>query len=98
MNFSDGSICYGQWKNGELNGFGKQIISNLTYYGNWSDNKLHGFGWILEKNTNKKIFKGEFKDGQKSGFGLEKKSDSDITFFGLWKNNKKNGIGVEVKD
>ena len=81
-----------------LNGYGKKIIPELTYYGNWKDNKLHGIGWIALNHNMKTVYRGEFNEGVKSGFGMQYSESEDFLFLGMWSENLKDGIGIEIEN
>lgn len=57
---------------------------------------MHGIGWIVLNHNTKTIYRGNFKDGEKSGFGIEYDEFDDLIFLGMWEHNRKKGIGIEL--
>ena len=86
-------IYQGEVLNNIRTGYGKLWNKDFNYYGNFENNKFEGKG-ILEYNNNKffKKYTGEFKNGNKYGFGKETYINGEY-YLGYFKNNLKNGKG-----
>jgi hypothetical protein len=85
LEFSNGDIIIGKWKNGIL--YTGKIISkdNFEYNGSIKDYKKHGSGSIIYNNKTKHI--GYWINGMRSGKGLTILSNG-IKMIGMWKNDK----------
>lgn len=82
-------IYYGDFKNGQLVGFGSFINSaGVIYEGDWSNGKQFGIG--IEKCYDNCMFIGMYVDGFKQGIGTYSWSDGSI-YEGEWYHNKFNG-------
>ena len=70
--------------------------TGTKYYGNSnSDLKYHGSGTLYfapEQKANRYKYRGNFVNGQKEGFGIEERKNSNYS--GLWKNDLKHGHGI----
>ncbi|QNA87355.1 hypothetical protein G4G28_00725 [Massilia sp. Dwa41.01b] len=63
----DRSEFKGEWKNGQLNGWGEATYSlGGSYAGQWKDDKPHGRGIMTFAGSNRK-FDGQFEDGRPAG-------------------------------
>lgn len=66
----NGDRYEGNWKDGQLNGFGKCIkANNSVYEGEYLNGEKDGNGIITWANGNK--YEGGWKDGNKHGFGKD---------------------------
>ena len=78
--------------NGELEGRGVFFWSNgIKYIGYFSKNGLNGKGFIVDKN-NKLIFKGQFINNERNGYGTLRYGNGDL-YEGNFTNNKLEGNG-----
>lgn len=69
MEYTDGRIYEGEWKNGHWHGQGKAVFSNRdTYIGNYYQDQRHGKG--LYEWSDGRVYKGEFHMDQRQGKGL----------------------------
>ena len=94
QNLRNGDKYEGEFKNGQIDGFGKIIYPNGdNYKGEWKyDQKLNTFIWKYE---NKYI--GEFKNGIRHGIGKMFYNNGD-QYEGEWKNGKQSGNGTKYMD
>jgi len=102
--WKDSGYEKGTWKNGKLNGQGKQFFGNTsdftgdTYNGEFKDDKYDGKGTYNDKSIGS-TYVGDFKNGQANGIGIVT-FDSTSKFAnqyykGEWKDGKKEGYGTE---
>ena len=86
-------IYQGEVLNNMKKGYGKLWNNEYSYYGNFNNDKFDGKG-LLEYNNDKlfKKYDGEFKNGNKDGFGKEIYLNGEY-YLGYFKNNLKNGKG-----
>jgi len=65
----NGSIYEGDFIDGEKHGRGKYFdsINNIFYEGGWANGKMEGHGYMEFESD---IYEGEFKEDQKSGYGV----------------------------
>ena len=86
-------IYQGEVLNDMKKGYGKLWNNEYSYYGNFNNDKFDGKG-LLEYNNHKlfKKYDGEFKNGNKDGFGKEIYLNGEY-YLGYFKNNLKNGKG-----
>lgn len=91
-----GDIFKGEWKMDRLNGVGKITYSNgKEYLGSFVEGIKHGIGQLT---IGEKSYKGEFKDGKRTGYGVFNESDYEIRK-GRFENGEHNGFGeVELKN
>ena len=89
--FSNNKIYKGEFKNNQFEGYGEFIIDNNNIYiGYFFKDKKEGFGifvWNFEKNFDKKIYLGFWKDNKMNGYG--KIFHKNYFRFSLWKKGKK---------
>lgn len=93
----------GTWKNGRLNGQGKQFFGKTSdfagdiYNGEFKEDKYDDKGTYYDKSVGS-TYVGDFKNGQADGFGIVTfDSGSNFTnqyYKGEWKNGKKEGYGT----
>ena len=89
----DGSIYFGQFKNGKKNGKGKINWSDNSYYeGEFVNNYYEGYGvYILM--SKRKGYIGEWKEGKMNGFGVFFWADGR-SYKGYFESDKKHGFGI----
>ena len=85
MVWSDNTIYYGDWKDGERSGYGTIYYPPqkknggddfmLRYKGNWVNDKKSGYGTIVYKNSK---YTGHFSKNFMSGNGLKKYNNGDV--------------------
>jgi hypothetical protein len=91
----DGQRYAGEWRQGRKNGFGTLFFAKTDgskrrlHSGHFVDDSRSGNGTLEWQNGN--FYKGEFKDGNRHGLGLE--TDSDGKYQGQWANDVRNGYG-----
>jgi hypothetical protein len=93
---STGITYQGYYKNCLKHGYGSEINTKTgdVYIGLFHLGKYGGKGCLISKN--KEVYKGDFKNGKKHGFGVWKKAmnnGSKSKYKGYWSNNMKHGIG-----
>ncbi|MGA0805647.1 MAG: hypothetical protein ACO3PV_03915 [Pseudohongiellaceae bacterium] len=64
------------------------------YRGDFINGKFHGFG-KLELIEKKIVYKGNFRNGEKSGRGTEWDRDNNV-YIGQWSRNRRNGAGLQA--
>ncbi len=80
--FENGSIYFGQFKQGQLHGKGTmKYASGDVYTGNWVDNKRHGGGKFVRANGN--TYEGKFENNKLNGKGrlIYASNDRIVGFF-----------------
>lgn len=94
LSYTDNSIYIGEVISSKRNGIGKFVSSKLVYMGDFLEDNFDGFGHMeTSKNIN---YLGDFKNGNKSGIGIQFSSLDNYIYEGEWQNNQKNGIGKEI--
>jgi len=89
--WSNQDVYKGEWKNGNLNGFGEyHFAMGGVYKGNWKDGLMHGKGECCYKDNS--TYKGEWNLGKKEGYG-EFYSFNGECYVGNWKNGHPDGKG-----
>jgi hypothetical protein len=93
----------GNWKDGEMIGYGKQYFGSTsrfagdTYEGGFGEGGYSGYGSYHGKNEDF-THVGYWKKGKAEGYGVEKCGENSICpnrcYEGWWKNGKYNGYGV----
>jgi hypothetical protein len=91
----DGSKYVGEFMDGKRNGHGnfssqKTSSGIATYIGEFKDNRFHGQGTLIHAEYK---YSGEWKEGKKSGKGVEDQGNGE-QYVGKFKNNHKNGQGT----
>ncbi|MAW31385.1 MAG: hypothetical protein CMD15_05805 [Flavobacteriales bacterium] len=83
----EGDTYIGEWKDGNMHGYGVYTWSDGNIYkGEHRDNLSHGFGsmYYLRPGKNQgDVFHGEYKDGKKNGIGTYIWSDGkgDVSYY-----------------
>jgi len=68
VNYSNGDVYKGEFKNGEKHGVGKLICNNGDVYeGEFENGKKHGVGKLICNNGD--VYDGKFENGKKHGVG-----------------------------
>src|SRR5690349_13624036 len=91
----NGDRYEGEWKDGQLHGFGKAIKAKYVYEGDFQNGEKDGMGVITYDNTSK--YEGSFKDGNKHGYGKDFLGNGQ-TWEGEYFNGKKKEEIIIVKD
>ena len=66
-------------------------MNNYIFYGEWAEGKLEGIGWVVS--NNEFIYRGEFKNTERFGFGIEYNPKTKRHYYGEWEDGKKHGKG-----
>ena len=86
MDFKNGSIYIGQWKDGKMHGKGTIKWSNGSFYvGNWDYGKRSGFGIYSWKDGSR--YKGQWEENNMTGYGIFYHHDGRVTR-GYWREGK----------
>ena len=92
MNYENGDLYEGLWKDGLREGEGTLINNNGDkYYGIWENDSLKDK--IEIEYINGDIYKGNLKEGKKNGFGIYTYKLLNIVYEGYFENDFKNGKG-----
>ena len=92
LNFENGNSFSGNWKYGNINGFGHYAWDGIgTYKGNWLDGKKHGKGTMVWDDGSR--YEGNWALDEFSGDGTYYYNNGDI-YIGNWQNGKKHGKGI----
>jgi len=92
MNYADGRVYEGQWKNGKFHGQGTLTRPDgRRYEGQWKEGYENGQGKWTSNDGN--IYVGQWKDGKKNGFGTITLPDGR-KYSGQWKDGYWNGQGA----
>lgn len=95
--YEDGSIYEGWFLNGERGPFGRLIFKDgQVYIGEFFHNKPHGVGYYNDMHEIE--YKGEYKNGERTGFGVERNITGQCTYEGMFEHDKKEGFGVLLWD
>ena len=108
--YKDGLILYdGMYANGRKNGNGIQYYKNgsVKYIGEFANDNYEGKGILFFENYNdndcnnsiinkEKImyYQGDWKNGEKNGFGKEYYNNGILKYEGQFENNQYNGFGT----
>ncbi len=94
---ADGSKYIGDYLNDKRDGEGIEYYSNgdIFFKGLWKKGHKNGYGIEYFNSFPFKgdLYKGEFKDGKRSGKGTFIKANG-CKYVGNWSNNKRNGNGI----
>ncbi|GCB76933.1 hypothetical protein scyTo_0018400, partial [Scyliorhinus torazame] len=102
LQWPDGRMYTGDFRNGLEDGYGEYIIPNKTlkkndhYQGHWKEGKMHGHG--IYKYATGEVYEGCFQDNMRHGHGLLRSgkltSSCPSMFIGQWARDRKMGYGV----
>ncbi|XP_048389988.1 alsin isoform X5 [Stegostoma tigrinum] len=102
LQWPDGRMYTGDFRNGLEDGYGEYIIPNKAlkkndhYQGHWREGRMHGHG--IYKYATGEVYEGCFQDNMRHGHGLLRSgkltSSSPSMFIGQWAQDKKMGYGV----
>jgi hypothetical protein len=91
MEYTNGDIYEGSWKNDVRDGKGKIIFENKSSYdGTWSDDTMNGHGIFTYFNGD--VYDGIFEDGNRSGDGKMSYENGE-KYIGQWKDDVRYGKG-----
>jgi hypothetical protein len=91
MEYANGDVYEGQWKNNMRNGKGKiTFIDKSTYDGIWTKDQITGKGIYTYFNGD--VYEGTLEKGIRSGFGKNTFRNGDV-YEGYWKKNRREGQG-----
>lgn len=91
MEYDNGRVYEGEWKEDLRNGSGYELYANgNNYLGEFKSGKADGRG--VYNWANGEFYNGDWVQGQKHGYGEWKSSDSE-TYIGYWKEGKASGQG-----
>ncbi len=91
MEYANGDVYEGQWKNNLRNGKGKiTFVNKSTYDGTWSKDQITGKGVYTYFNGD--VYEGTFDKGVRTGFGKMTYGNGDV-YEGHWKKNRREGEG-----
>ncbi|XP_078085206.1 alsin isoform X2 [Mustelus asterias] len=102
LQWPDGRMYTGDFRNGLEDGYGEYIIPNKAmkkndhYQGHWKEGKMHGHA--IYKYATGEVYEGGFQDNMRHGHGLLRSgkltSSCPSMFIGQWAQDKKMGYGV----
>ena len=81
-------IYEGQFVDGQLSGYGRQIWEDGYYIGDWKDGERHGLGTLV---IHDRTYVGAWKDSMMHGEGKVTKADGKV-FTGNFEKDKLNGV------
>ena len=91
LEYSNGDVYEGAWKNDLREGKGKMTFANKSSYeGFWFDDEIDGEGTYNYFNGD--VYEGRFKRGKKYGDGKMSYENGD-KYVGEWKDDKRHGKG-----
>ena len=93
MEFNDGDVYEGSWKDGLMHGFGilTDFVGSETYVGGWNEGSKHGRGTMVFWNGAR--YEGEWARGEIEGRGTMVFSNGD-RYEGEWGNQRFHGMGT----
>jgi len=92
MNYADGRIYKGQWKDGQWHGRGRTTYPNGdSYEGEYEGDQRHGIG--IYKWNDGRVFQGNFRNDQRNGHGVYRWPDGS-TYVGDFQDGKRHGKGT----
>ena len=97
MEFPDGGIYKGRFKNDMINGKGTYFWpEGILYVGQWVNSKKEGEGTMTWKDKSRE-YKGQFKDDVRHGYGEYFWSHGTKRYRGQWRYGLQDGVGF-VRD
>ena len=91
MEYPNGDVYEGEWKNNMRDGRGKiTFVNQSSYDGMWSKDKMNGQGTY--KYFSEDVYEGTFSEGIRSGHGKLTYVNGDV-YTGNWKKNRRDGEG-----
>jgi len=95
MQYANGPVYKGEWKNGMYDGNGTYIWNDGTQYtGEWRQNQMCGFGKMMHANGD--VYEGTYTFGMKYGYGKMTYSNGDV-YEGNWYGGKREGLGTQTQ-
>ena len=92
MQYADGRVYKGKWKDGQWDGHGSTRYPNGdTYEGDYEADQRHGIG--IYKWRDGRIFQGNFRNDQRNGHGVYKWPDGS-TYVGDFLEGQRHGEGT----
>ena len=93
-NLYSGYKYIGEWKKGDMDGYGRKTYQDNAYYeGYFKKDEFHSKGkYVYSKDYNEKSYVGDFENGNFNGFGVMLYKDGG-KYEGHWKNDKFHGKG-----
>ena len=92
MNYADGRVYHGHWKNGQWHGHGKTTYPNGdNYEGEYEEDQRHGIG--VYKWNDGRVYQGNFQNDQRNGHGVYRWPDGS-TYVGEFQDGKRHGEGT----
>ena len=91
VEWENGDVYEGEWRNGAAHGEGTLLMSNGKYIGTLVAGKKNGEGTF--EATNGDVYKGYFKNDCEDGYGESISSDG-IQYKGSWKTGHMHGFGT----
>ena len=93
MNFPDGGIYKGKFKNDQINGHGEYIWpEGISYTGQWVNCRKDGEG-VLKWADKSREYRGHFKEDMRHGYGEYTWEHGRRRFKGNWKHGLQDGVG-----
>ncbi|OQV15251.1 putative MORN repeat-containing protein 3 [Hypsibius exemplaris] len=97
IDYASGNSYNGEWVNGKRHGKGQYLCESkgYLYRGEWANDTIHGQGSMFIRKPDKTwflIYVGDYKKGQRDGWGTMRKSEQEY-FEGLWIKGKRVGWG-----
>ena len=84
--FGTGDYYEGEFKNDDMNGYGRYFFnSNTRYFGDFKNGRFHGDGMYYFANGD--FYFGDFKNGRFHGDGMKYTYKNKSSEYGVWKNN-----------
>jgi hypothetical protein len=96
IQFDNGAVFEGRWKNGLRDGQGKQLWPDgAVYNGTWQADKISGLGTLVYPSGDS--YEGEWKNNMGNGKGIYREWTGG-SYSGNWIDDKMDGMGVEVNE
>jgi len=93
MFFSDGSVYSGDFREGEMTGYGTRKYTNRSYTGEFLLGEYHGEGIYTDKNV---TYEGSFRRNKRDGTGKLTNRSNGTVYDGKFSAHRKHGYGVEI--